>query len=77
MKEKKVTSLDQLVGKSEYEQKRIDYARKVMKGVEEYDRIAKPQKAEDQAEKDAVKSGAELAAKRREKAQDKGVEVGA
>ena len=77
MKEKKVTSLDQLVGKNEYEQKRIDYARKVMKGVEEYDRIAKPQKAEDQAEKDAVKSGAELAAKRREKAQDKGVEVGA
>lgn len=77
MKEKKVTSLDQLVGKNEYEQKRIDYARKVMKGVEEYDQIAKPQKAEDQAEKDAVKSGAELAAKRREKAQGKGVEVGA
>ena len=76
MKEKKVTSPDQLVGKNEYEQKRIDYARKVMKGVEEYDRIANPQKAEDQAEKDAVKSGAALAAERREKAQDKGVEVG-
>ena len=75
MKEKNVTKPDQLVGKNEYEQKRIDYARKVMKGVEEYDRIATPQKAEDQAERDAVKRGAALAAKRQKNTQ--GAELGA
>lgn len=64
MKEKKVTNLNDLVGKNDYEKKRIEYAKKVMKNVKEYDRIAKPEKAEEQAEKEAVKSGAELAAKR-------------
>ena len=40
-----------------------------MKNVKEYDGIAKPEKAEDQAEKEAVKSGAALAAKRPRKPQ--------
>lgn len=64
MKEKGVTDLNDLVGKNDYEKKRIEYAKKVMKNVKEYDGIAKPEKAEDQAEKEAVKSGAALAAKR-------------
>ena len=69
MKEKGVTDLNDLVGKNDYEKKRIEYAKKVMKNVKEYDGIAKPEKAEEKAEKEAVKSGAALAAKRPRKPQ--------
>ena len=69
MKEKGVTDLNDLVGKNDYEKKRIEYAKKVMKNVKEYDLIAKPEKAEDQAEKNAVKDRAALAAKRPRKPQ--------
>ena len=67
MKEKNVQSLDQLVGKSAYEQKRIDYARKLMQSVKEYDEIARPEKQEAKAEKEAVKGRANLAAQRQAK----------
>ncbi len=39
-----------------------------MENVKEYDRIAHPEKAEEQAEKDAVQARAELLARRQEKA---------
>lgn len=69
MKEKKVTDLKDLVGKNAYEKKRIDYAKKLMENVKEYDQIAHPEKAEAKAKKKAVKGRAELSAQRREKQQ--------
>lgn len=76
MKEKGVTSLDQLKGKHEYEQKRIDYAKKLMESVKEYEGITNPDKARDKAQsqslRDAVKDRMELAQQRKQPKQDKG-----
>ena len=80
MQEKGVQSLDQLRGKSAYEQKRIDYAKKVMENVKEYDRIAHPEKAEEKAEKEAVQDRVKLARQRKQKQPEakpeKGPEIG-
>ena len=65
MKEKKVTTLDKLSGKNEYEQKRIDYAKKLMENVKEYDMISHPESANAKQVKETVKNRIELAAKRK------------
>lgn len=67
MKEKNVTDLKDLRGKSEYEQKRIDYALKVMESVKEYEMIAHPENAEAKQVKEAVKNRLDIAAKRKAK----------
>ena len=67
MKERNAASLDQLRGKNAYEQRRIDYAKKVLSSVKDYDRIAHPEKAAEQAEREAVKARAALAAQRQAK----------
>lgn len=65
MKEKKVNSLDQLRGKNAYEQKRIDYAKKLMDNVKEYDMISHPESANAKQVRETVKNRIDLAAKRK------------
>ena len=68
MKEKNVTTPEELVGKgkSEYEQKRIDYALKVMENVKAYEQIKNPQTEEAGKQKEAVIDSLKMAGKRKE-----------
>lgn len=67
MKEKNVNSPEELIGKgkSEYEQKRIDYALKVMESVKSYEQIKNPESEEAGIQKDAVIESLEMAGKRK------------
>ena len=67
MREKGVTSPEELVGKGkhEYEQNRIDYALKLRESIKEYNRISNPESDKEKAEQADAISRLDMAGKRR------------
>ena len=67
MREKGVNSIDSLRGKNPYEQKRIDYAMKLLKDVEEYEELDSPKNEAVREERERVTERVRRSAPRKAK----------